>query len=305
MSNFKSKTDATTTTTTPPLKYDMNNKERGMALVINIRSFDNNKRDERVWSDEDVKNLTKTLNDLEFKVVLCENSTKEQIETVLKEQKNHKDSDCFLCVVMSHGNQDNILTSDNQRISFEEIMAPIKTCSSLVNKPKMFFFQVCRGKNEMESKKQPSLTSHSRTSSACSTKSSRGNIEHDYDIRTSHSVLPPNQTQKEKTKLEDETDLLVFNSTLSNHLSWTLSQKEGTIFIKSFCDVFNNAYKNLETPDHLSLSQMITLIKASVQQNQIQVAISNSTMHKELKFWPKDVNLNLCLFHIIFSPRSK
>ena len=61
----------------------------------------------------------------------------------------------------------------------------------------MYKYKTIRLKNEMESKKQPSLTSHSRPSSACSTKSSRGNIEHDYDITTSHSVLPPIQTQKD------------------------------------------------------------------------------------------------------------
>ena len=284
MSNSKSKTDAATTTM--PLKYDMNNKKRGMALVINIRTFENNKHSERVWSEKDVENLKTTLEYLEFKVVLCENSTKEQIETVLKEQQFHNDSDCFLCVVMSHGNQDNIMTSDNKLISFEEIMAPIKTCPSLGMKPKIFFFQACRGENEIETKERPPSTSHSRSSSACSTKSGR-NAKMTDNIKSSYSPLPPIQTGKLKTKLEDETDLLLFNSTLPNHLSWSMNENEGTIFIKSFCDVFNNAYKNLETSDHLSLSQMITLIKASVQQYQIQVAISNSTMHKELKFWPK------------------
>ena len=104
MSNFKSNTDATTTPK-PLSKYDMNNEKRGIALVINIRSFENNKHSERVWSEKDVDNLRKTLEYLEFKVVLCENSTKEQIEAILKEQQYHNDSDCFLCVVMSHGNR--------------------------------------------------------------------------------------------------------------------------------------------------------------------------------------------------------
>ena len=102
MSNLKPNTDATTT---PLSKYNMNNEKRGIALVINIRSFDNNKHSERVWSKKDAENLRKTLEYLEFKVVLCENSTKEQIEAILKDQQYHHDSDCFLCVVMSHGNR--------------------------------------------------------------------------------------------------------------------------------------------------------------------------------------------------------
>ncbi len=36
--------------------------------------------------------------------------------------EDHINSDCFLCVVMSHGNDENIMTSDNQQISFDEIV---------------------------------------------------------------------------------------------------------------------------------------------------------------------------------------
>ena len=121
-------------------KYNMNHKERGIALVINMQTYDAPnpfKLEERKWSEKDVESLKKTLDYLEFKVIFSLDSTKSQIEKVLQEQAelDHSDSDCFLCVVMSHGNEDKIVTWDNQEMSFEEIMAPIKLCKTLENKP--------------------------------------------------------------------------------------------------------------------------------------------------------------------------
>ena len=133
---------------TNPSKYIMNHPKRGIALIINIDKYDDPnpfKLEERVWSIKDVENLTKTLNYLEFDVKLVENEnlTKSKIKERLKQiatEIDHKDFDCFICVVMSHGNDDNIVTKDNKELSFEEIMAPIKSCPSLFDKPKMFFF---------------------------------------------------------------------------------------------------------------------------------------------------------------------
>ena len=63
-------------------------------------------------------------------------------------------------------------------------------------------------------------------------------------------------------KIETESDLLIYYSTLPNYVSW--ANNEGTIFIQSFCDVLSNeAYKNL--PDNLSLSEMITKINGKIR----------------------------------------
>ena len=123
-------------------KYNMDHDRRGIALVINIRSYDAPyQHKERVWSDRDVENLKKTLNYLEFQVVLCHNLTKSELEQVMQEQAklNYDKYDCFLCVVMSHGNDEKIVTSDNQQISFDEIMAPIKQCPTREFKNVVFY----------------------------------------------------------------------------------------------------------------------------------------------------------------------
>ena len=188
----------------------MDHAKRGIALIINIYKYDEPnpyKLEEREWSKTDVENLTKTLEYLEFDIDLVENSTKSKLKEHLKQiaSIDHKDFDCFLCVVMSHGNQDKIVTKDNKLMSFEKIMAPIKKfCPTLDNKPKMFFFQACRGEKEMES----------RGSSASSTKSFKGTKMTD---TSPTSDLQSNANKNIATKFENESDLLIYYSTLPNH----------------------------------------------------------------------------------------
>ena len=80
---------------------------------------------------------------------------------------------------------------------------------------------------------------------------------------TSFPVQPSIQTIKVKTKLDEESDLLVFNSTLPKHYSYSIDTNEGTLFIKSLCDVlYEYAYKNL--PNNWSLAQMITKINEQI-----------------------------------------
>ena len=265
------------------LKYKMDHAKRGIALVININKYDPNtfKLEERELFKKDVENLWDTLYYLEFDVELKVNSTKSQIEESLKQiaSINHNDFDCFLCVVMSHGDEDNIVTSDNQFISFEEIMSPIKSCKSLFNKPKMFFFQACRGDKEMGS----------IASSAISTKSSQAEEMSDHqEINSLSSNLQLNLNKTIANKFENESDLLICFSTLPNHLSWSVDKSEGTIFIKSVCDVFNDAYKYL--PNNKSLAQMITSINKSISKFGLQISVPEFRMSKEIFFLPKNVS---------------
>ena len=307
--------------------YDMNHEKRGIALVININKYepiaeekkpkerDWTKKDdenltpeERVWSKKDVENLTQTLEYLEFDLNKEENLTKSELETLLKEQaeKSHEKYDCFLCVVMSHGKDDHIVTRDNQLISFKDIMAPIKSCQTLLNKPKLFFFQACRGENELESffrmeTPPPPPISQSRISSASSTKSTQKNTD-----LNKFPLIPPIQNNKS----EYESDLLVFYSTLSNHLSLSRDIEEGTIFIKSVCEVFMDAYKNI--PNHLSLAQMVNKINDKLSSKKVkiddhdckkeivQVAEHSTTMKGEVYFCPKIVEGKVNWFLILF-----
>ena len=274
-------------------KYDMNNEKRGNALIINIKKYVNNTHTEREWSIKDVEILTNSLTNLDFDIKICQDLTKSQIENLMQEQAiiDHQNSDCFLCVIMSHGNQERIMTSDNEEISFEQIMAPIKSCDSLVNKPKLFFIQACRGENDAEfASSKHNHHQMSRSSSAESTNRGGGTQNmSDHGISTIPNHSHQNKSGAQTTKIENESDLLVYYSTLPNHLSFSKDVSEGTIFIKSLCDVLDTyAYKNLPY-NNLPLSQMITKINESVMSQGVQIADPVFRMKREVYFLPKKV----------------
>ena len=274
--------------------YNMNHEKRGKALVINMQTYDAPnpfKLKERVWSVKDVDNLQQTLEYLEFDFKLCQNFTKSQIEQEIKEMASsvdHSKSDCFLCVVMSHGNEDKIVTSDNKLMSFEEIMAPIKQCSSLSDKPKLFFFQACRGENEIKK--------HIQTRPDSGESKSGGQDITDNLPKDNKSISDSSNTNK-KTEISTKTDLLVYNATLPDHYAFG-TEAEGTHFIKSVCEVFNDAYKNV--PNNLPLSQMITKINQRVEKTEIQVADPIYRLKKEVYFERKNVSVAIFILFALF-----
>jgi caspase 6 len=276
-------------------KYKMDHRQRGIALVINIQKFDptpfaQKQLEERVWSIKDVESLRKTFEYLEFDFQLLEDLKANEIITTIQGiasiHEYRTDVDCFVCVVMSHGGQDKIMASDNKEVSFEEIMAPIKSCKSLIGKPKLFFFQSCRGKNEMET---IAISSTSKTSSQSLKLDSLNKTDANPFSNTNNISI-----------LEYESDLFIFYSTLPNHSSFAFHDlNKGTYFIQSVCEVFNQAYMNL--PNNLSLSQMITKINEKVKEEglklgeQMQLADPRTTLTKELYFVPKNVSVFIFL----------
>jgi hypothetical protein len=200
----------------------MNHEKRGIALVINIRKFKDNGQEERKWSEKDFENLKQTFKYLEFDVRPYQNLTAKQIRDEIQKiaDEDHTNSDCFLCVVMSHGNDEKIVTSDNQQISFDEIMAPIKECPTLVDKPKLFFFQACRGENEMLNRQD----SDESTSS--------GNNPTDDVSIVSTTASSYSSNPKKRTFIKFEADLLVFYATKKHFYAFANNTNKGTIFIE-------------------------------------------------------------------------
>jgi len=57
--------------------------------------------------------------------------------------RNHSMFDCFVLVVMSHGDENNVLFGkDGRPFSLTAVMEPIKKCRSLAGKPKICIIQV-------------------------------------------------------------------------------------------------------------------------------------------------------------------
>ncbi len=268
--------------------YNMDHEKRGVALVINIRKYDDPnpyKLEERKWSVKDYENLQHTFKYLEFDVRPYENLTAKEIRDKIQKiaDEDHTNSDCFLCVVMSHGNEKEMLySSENQQISFDEIMAPIKQCPTLFDKPKLFIFQACRGKSEMVNQ-QDSGESTSKSNDPTDHASNNSTTS------TTHSSNPNND--KKRTFIKFEADLLVYYATKKHYAAFSNKTHEGTKFIESVCEVFNEAYKGL--PNSLSLFDMITIINAKVEENGgKQLTDPKLNFKKKVFFTPKDVSFS-------------
>ena len=81
----------------------------------------------------------------------------------LTEDKLHKDSNCFLFLIISHGTADNFLLDrcllntheyyiifvardGNKTWNIESLVTEVCDVQDLVGKPKLFFIEACRGK---------------------------------------------------------------------------------------------------------------------------------------------------------------
>ena len=63
---------------------------------------------------------------------------------------DHKDNDCFVCAILSHG-EDGFVWGKDKKIPINDLMEPFKgnKCVSLAGKPKIFFIQVSNALSSM------------------------------------------------------------------------------------------------------------------------------------------------------------
>ncbi|XP_028598953.1 caspase-6 [Podarcis muralis] len=133
----------------PAVEYNMNHKRRGLALIFNHeRFFWHLTLPERRGTQADRDNLKRSLTELGFEVK-CFDDLKavevlQNIYNVSTDQ--HEDADCFVCIFLSHGEDDHVYAYD-AKIKIQELTKMFRgdKCPSLVGKPKVFIIQACRG----------------------------------------------------------------------------------------------------------------------------------------------------------------
>ena len=129
--------------------YPINSMPRGYCLIIdNNWKFD--KRIERIGSQKDAKDLEELFRNHKFKVYLYENLKGDEIIELMKQAsgKDHSKLNCFAVVILTHGNPRVLYGTDGKAVSIDEkIIEPFRgsNCTTLVDKPKLFIFQACRG----------------------------------------------------------------------------------------------------------------------------------------------------------------
>ena len=249
--------------------YFMRHPKRGIALIINNEEFDpHTKMNSRTGSTRDVEQLKKVLVDkLEFNVIIRNNMTVKQMKNIFEDisMTDHTQNDCFLCVILSHGEDGGIIYGTDGSVNLNDLISYIlpNKCTSLTGKPKLFFVQACRG-----------------------TKLDKGT-----EMKDAIGSFGAHATPVQKIPLW--ADVLIAYSSVPGHYSWRNSIS-GSWFIQSLCYILEQCGSELE------IHQIMTKVNYHVaynyesksndyQKNRMkQVPYVASMLTKELKFSPKE-----------------
>ena len=69
------------------------------------------------------------------------------VKRKVTEEKLHKDANCFLMLIISHGTADNFLLDreGNKTWNIESLVTEVCDVQDLAGKPKLFFIEACIG----------------------------------------------------------------------------------------------------------------------------------------------------------------
>ncbi|KAK4875469.1 hypothetical protein RN001_011891 [Aquatica leii] len=137
--------------------YSTHSKKRGAVLIINIIKYINDLQPERKGADVDSRNLTDLFLQMGFSVESHIDLTKNDIVDVVREFKSSPNivgCDMVFVIVMGHGETEKcsdvaeVIGTDNETVSTRWIEEQFNNinCKALQNKPKIFMYQMCRGK---------------------------------------------------------------------------------------------------------------------------------------------------------------
>lgn len=130
-------------------RYETGEGPRGICVVIDNFKFLNN--DERLGSEIDEKEITALFSEeLHFIVEIRRNLDRREILKTAEEiaRKDHSKYTAFVFFIMSHGDEkDAIQGADGRAVRIADLMREFtpENCSTLKNRPKLFFIQACRG----------------------------------------------------------------------------------------------------------------------------------------------------------------
>lgn len=251
--------------------YPMYNKPRGQAFIINNKIFkpaSGMQKYPRNGTDVDAEALLRLFRGLGFETVLYHDQTSKETSVIVERYANmdHSRYDCFMCAVLTHGEEGLIYSTDG-KIPLKEFTSKFRT-RRLLGKPKLFFFQACQGFDYMEGADQPD-----------------GPAEPDVD-----EVDAPGQN---KITLPLEADFLYAYSTVPGYYSWRNSVR-GSWFAQAIVSVFTRYATTMD------VMRMLTRVNAEVSKqksntndyysdNKKQIPSVISQLRKELYFFPENV----------------
>ena len=257
--------------------YNMTANPRGIALIINNRSFDHHPEHgqlkTRKGSLQDLRQLRVLFKALGFVVKTKEDLSKPELLNELDSvaSKDHSSYDCFVLWLMSHGKSGEVFCSDGETLPIKTAHDKFSNCETLRGKPKLFFIQACRGKKEDEG---AAVMRDDASPSQCFDPSV------DKDKPSPARVSPTHA------------DFLYAYATVDEYVSYRHS-KEGSFFVSSFVEAFRERAAHDHLLDILTnvnnrVSEMVATLPALEDKSEIkdfkQASEVKYTLRKKVRF---------------------
>ena len=120
----------------------------GFCLIINNMNFDNNST--ITCGEVDESAMKRIFQPRGFVVDARRNLTKSQMKTCFEEYRRIEHTGCFILIILSHGRDGVVFSSDDQEIRIADIEKKFRKskCRSLQGKPRIFIIDACRGQEE-------------------------------------------------------------------------------------------------------------------------------------------------------------
>ncbi|NWY48524.1 CASP8 protein, partial [Sylvia atricapilla] len=236
--------------------YKMKNNPHGYCLILNNYIFKNPCQN-REGTLQDGEAVKRVFTWLQFETVEYMNLEGKTMYDTVKEysKKDHRNMDCFVCFIFSHGEKDKIKGVDDECVNIEALVSCFTgtNCPSLAGKPKVFFIQACQGSGY-----HPSVT-----------------VEPDSSEHLEVDASP-------LTSIPDKADILIGMSTVEDCLSFR-SPKTGSVYIQSLCKKME-----LLCPKRMDLTTILTEVNNEVARRELegskQMPKITSTLLKQLIF---------------------
>ena len=258
--------------------YKMDYPRRGKALIFNNKVFAPHLQrqgyTERRGTDIDSSRICKRLQLLGFQVDKRQDVTTKEIMTILDQYANedHSEADCFVCVLLSHGEPDVIFGHDG-KVELVDIFQKFDGihCPTLVGKPKIFIIQACRGRQ----------------------------FDTGEDVIVAQNVIDAKRdyetafSRDEIIRIPNEADFLIAQSTVPGFYSWRNSQ-HGSWFIQALVDALDKYGTSVD------ILKLLTFVNRKVAYDfesntadifttrMKQVPAFTSRLTKDLYFHPKN-----------------
>lgn len=217
-------------------QYEMKGERRGVCLIINNYDFSACGLLNREGTDIDHDSLRDVFEWLGFEILTRRDCTGDQILQALMDlsARDHTQADCVVCCILSHGRLNDIIGVDGKAVPFKELMETLSPfrCSSLYQKPKLFFIQACRGTQNQRAVFPQTFTE-------------------DEDVLASDAGVP-------RDSIPEMADYLMAMSTVPWYASYR-DKSKGTWFIQSLCDNLR-----LLVPRGNDLLSILTKVNADV-----------------------------------------